>query len=65
MAQSYVIIVRTAGRRREYAISAPYMRAGVDYCSTRDFDVWRYYLLSWEANQRSRRAAGPRRRRPR
>jgi DNA-binding CsgD family transcriptional regulator len=27
------------------------VRAGVEYCSTRDFDVWRYYLLSWESNQ--------------
>jgi hypothetical protein len=46
-----VIIVRTAGRLREYEISAPYVRAGVEYCSKRDFDVWRYYLLSWESNQ--------------
>ena len=52
VAVTYVIIVRTAGRLREYEISAPYVRAGVDYCSTRDFDVWRYYLLSWESNQR-------------
>jgi DNA-binding CsgD family transcriptional regulator len=51
VALTYVIIVRTAGRLREYAISAPYVRAGVEYCSTRDFDVWRYYLLSWESNQ--------------
>jgi DNA-binding CsgD family transcriptional regulator len=46
-----VIIVRTAGRLREYEISAPYVRAGVEYCSERDFDVWRYYMLSWESNQ--------------
>lgn len=51
VAVSYVIIVRTAGRLREYEISAPYVRAGVEYCSTRDFDVWRYYMLSWESNQ--------------
>ena len=51
VAVTYVIIVRTAGRLREYEISAPYVRAGVEYCSTRDFDVWRYYLLSWESNQ--------------
>ncbi len=51
VALTYVIIVRTAGRLREYGISAPYVRAGVEYCSTRDFDVWRYYLLSWESNQ--------------
>jgi DNA-binding CsgD family transcriptional regulator len=51
VALTYVIVVRTCGRLREYAISAPYVRAGVEYCSTRDFDVWRYYLLSWESNQ--------------
>jgi DNA-binding CsgD family transcriptional regulator/tetratricopeptide (TPR) repeat protein len=51
VALTYVIIVRTAGRLREYEISAPFVRAGVEYCSTRDFDVWRYYLLSWESNQ--------------
>ncbi len=51
VALTYVIIVRTAGRLREYEISAPYVRAGVDYCSKRDFDVWRYYLRSWESNQ--------------
>jgi hypothetical protein len=51
VALTYVIVVRTAGRLREYAIGAPYVRAGVDYCSERDFDVWRYYLLSWKSNQ--------------
>jgi DNA-binding CsgD family transcriptional regulator/tetratricopeptide (TPR) repeat protein len=51
VAVTYAIIVRTAGRLREYEISAPYVRAGVEYCSKRDFDVWRYYLLSWESNQ--------------
>jgi DNA-binding CsgD family transcriptional regulator/tetratricopeptide (TPR) repeat protein len=51
VALTYVIVARTAGRLREYELSAPYVRAGVEYCSTRDFDVWRYYLLSWESNQ--------------
>ena len=46
---AYVILVRTACRRREYAFADPYVRAGVDYCSVRDLDVWRYYLLSWES----------------
>jgi hypothetical protein len=46
---AYVILVRTACRRREYAFADPYVRAGVDYCSVRDHDVWRYYLLSWES----------------
>lgn len=46
VALTYVIIARTAGQLREYGISARYVRDGVDYCSTRNFDVWRYYLLS-------------------
>jgi DNA-binding CsgD family transcriptional regulator len=49
VAVTYVIVVRTAGRLREYEIAAPYVRAGIDYCSTHDLDVWRYYLLSWES----------------
>jgi DNA-binding CsgD family transcriptional regulator/tetratricopeptide (TPR) repeat protein len=49
VAMTYVIVVRTAGRLRDYEIAAPYVRDGLDYCSTRDFDVWRYYLLSWQS----------------
>lgn len=48
-ATCYVIIVRTACRRREYDIAEPYIRAGLDYCAERDLDVWRYYLISWQA----------------
>jgi DNA-binding CsgD family transcriptional regulator/tetratricopeptide (TPR) repeat protein len=46
---AYVILVRTACRRREYTFADPYVRAGVEYCSVRDHDVWRYYLLGWES----------------
>ncbi len=49
VAMTYVIVVRTAGRLRDYEIAAPYVRDGLAYCSTRDFDVWRYYLLSWQS----------------
>jgi DNA-binding CsgD family transcriptional regulator len=48
-AQCYVIIARTACRRREYGIAEPYIQAGLEYCTARDFDVWRYYLLSWQS----------------
>jgi DNA-binding CsgD family transcriptional regulator len=48
-AMCYVIIVRTACRRREYDVAEPYLRAGLEYCVARDFDVWRYYLLSWQS----------------
>jgi hypothetical protein len=49
VAQCYVIIVRTACRRREYGIAEPYIQDGLEYCTARDFDVWRYYLLSWQS----------------
>ena len=49
VAMTYTIVVRTAGRLRDYEIAVPYVRDGLDYCSTRDFDVWRYYLLSWQS----------------
>jgi DNA-binding CsgD family transcriptional regulator/tetratricopeptide (TPR) repeat protein len=48
-ATSYVIIVRTACRRREYDIAARHIDDGLDFCIARDVDLWRYYLLSWKA----------------
>jgi DNA-binding CsgD family transcriptional regulator/tetratricopeptide (TPR) repeat protein len=44
-----VIIVRTAARRRLWELTERYIRAGLDYCDGRDFDIWRYYLISWQA----------------
>jgi DNA-binding CsgD family transcriptional regulator len=49
VAMTYVMVVRTACRRREWEIAAPYVRDGLDYCIKRDYDVWRYYLLSWQS----------------
>jgi ATP/maltotriose-dependent transcriptional regulator MalT len=49
VAVTHVILVRTACRLHEYEIAEPYVRDGLEYCSTRDYDVWRYYLLSWQA----------------
>jgi DNA-binding CsgD family transcriptional regulator/tetratricopeptide (TPR) repeat protein len=49
VAVTYVILVRTAGRRRDYRIARRYLDAGLDYCSTRDIDIWRYYLLGWDS----------------
>jgi DNA-binding CsgD family transcriptional regulator len=48
-AMSYVIVVRTACRLREYAIAEPYIREGLEFCTARDYDVWRHYLLSWQS----------------
>lgn len=45
----YTVLVRTACRRRDYEIAAPYIDEGVEYCSVGDYDVWRYYLLSWRS----------------
>jgi DNA-binding CsgD family transcriptional regulator/tetratricopeptide (TPR) repeat protein len=44
-----VIIVRTACRRREYGLAETYIGAGLDLCSVGDYDIYRYYLLSWRA----------------
>lgn len=48
-AVAYVVIVRTACRRRDYAVAEPYLRAGIELCASGDHDLWRYYLLSWLA----------------
>ncbi|HEY2438306.1 MAG TPA: AAA family ATPase, partial [Solirubrobacteraceae bacterium] len=45
----YTVVVRTACRRREYEIAEPYIEQGVEYCSVGDYDVWRYYILSWRS----------------
>jgi DNA-binding CsgD family transcriptional regulator/tetratricopeptide (TPR) repeat protein len=47
-----VIIVRTACRRREYAIAELYISAGLELCSVGDYDIYRYYLLSWRSKVR-------------
>jgi DNA-binding CsgD family transcriptional regulator len=44
-----VIIVRTACRRREYAVAEQYIDAGLELCSVGDYDIYRYYLLSWRS----------------
>ena len=44
-----VIIVRTACRRREYALAETYISTGLDLCSVGDYDIYRYYLLSWRS----------------
>ena len=48
-ATTYVIIVRTACRRREFEVAERYIDEGLEHCAARDFDVWRFYLLSWKA----------------
>jgi DNA-binding CsgD family transcriptional regulator len=49
VAGTHVVIVRTAARRRMYDLAERHIRAGLEYCDGRDFDVWRYYLISWQA----------------
>jgi DNA-binding CsgD family transcriptional regulator/tetratricopeptide (TPR) repeat protein len=44
-----VTIVRTACRRHEYEIAEPYIQRGLEHCSHGDFDLYRYYLLSWQS----------------
>ena len=44
-----VVIARTAGRLRWWDVADDHLRAGLEICDGRDFDVWRYYLISWRA----------------
>jgi DNA-binding CsgD family transcriptional regulator len=44
-----VVIVRTAGRLRWWEVADAHLRAGLEICDGRDFDVWRYYLIAWRA----------------
>ncbi len=49
VAGAHVIVARTAARLRVYDLAARHVRAGLEYCDGRDFDVWRYYLISWQS----------------
>ncbi len=48
-ATTRVVIARTATRLRQYDVAERHVDAGVAYCEGIDFDVYRYYLLSWRA----------------
>jgi DNA-binding CsgD family transcriptional regulator len=41
--------VRTAGRQRRYDLAEQYLQPGIEFCITRDYDVWRFYLIGWRA----------------
>lgn len=43
------MIARTAARFRLYDVAERHIGAGLAYCEGIDFDVYRYYLLSWQA----------------
>ncbi len=47
-----VVIARTAARFRQYDVAERHINAGLAYCEGIDFDVYRYYLLSWQAKLR-------------
>ncbi len=49
VAGAHVAVARTASRLRMYDLAERHVRAGLEYCDGRDFDVWRYYLISWQA----------------
>jgi DNA-binding CsgD family transcriptional regulator/tetratricopeptide (TPR) repeat protein len=44
-----VIVVRTACRRHEYEIAEPYIQEGLEHCTLGDYDIYRYYLMSWQS----------------
>lgn len=49
VAGAHVVVARTAARLRMYDLAERHVRAGLEYCDGRDFDVWRYYLISWQS----------------
>ena len=49
VAGAHVIVTRTAARLRRYELAERHLRVGLEYCDGRDFDVWRYYLISWQS----------------
>lgn len=49
VAGAHVIVARTAARLHIYDLAERHVRAGLDYCEGRDFDLWRYYLISWQS----------------
>lgn len=51
-AVAHVVIARTAARFRHYDVAERHIKAGLAYCEGIDFDVYRYYLLSWQAKLR-------------
>ena len=48
-ATTRVVIARTAARFRLYDVAERHIDAGLAYCEGIDFDVYRYYLLGWQA----------------
>lgn len=47
-----VVIARTAARFRLHDVAERHISAGLAYSEGIDFDVYRYYLLSWQAKLR-------------
>jgi DNA-binding CsgD family transcriptional regulator len=47
-----VVIARTAARFHLHDIAERHISAGLAHCDGIDFDVYRYYLLSWQAKLR-------------
>jgi DNA-binding CsgD family transcriptional regulator len=45
----FVSLALTAAHRREDTLADRYFAAGIEYCSERDLDLWRYYLLAGRA----------------
>jgi predicted ATPase/DNA-binding CsgD family transcriptional regulator len=49
VARAYTNLACIAVEAREYALAAQYLDAGIDYCTERDLDSWRMYMLGWRA----------------
>lgn len=47
--RAFCALVWAAARNRSYAQAFSYLEAGIEYCSEREFDIWRLYLFAQRA----------------
>jgi hypothetical protein len=61
VARAYTNLACSALNLRDYPLASRNLDEGVRYCTERDLDTWRLYLLVAQAGPTSSRDAGPRR----
>jgi DNA-binding CsgD family transcriptional regulator len=47
--RAFTVLAWAAAYRRSYALANSYLETGLEYCSERDLDLWRLYLLAYRA----------------
>lgn len=50
VARAYTNLACQAVFTRDYPRAMRYLDAGIDYCTERDLDAWRLYMLGWRAH---------------